>query len=113
MITPGGIFGDIVPIEIRETMRHDAGDENNGGRRCVRRNGCRERREEQGEDEQAGGGDGRQPGPAAGADPRRAFDIAGGRRGADQGAHHRRRAVGDQGRPARRGRLPCESSILA
>ena len=52
VITAGADFGDVVPFDLDEAARHQAGDVEQRRRRRVGRDGAGERRDEQREQEQ-------------------------------------------------------------
>ena len=93
------IFGDVVPVEPGEPLRHHAGDieQRRGG--GVFRDHAGERREEQRQQEEHRHEHAGEPGAAAGFDAGRALDIARGVGGAEQRADRRGGRIRDQRAP--------------
>ena len=92
-------FGKLVPVDLGQFAHHQSGDIEQRGRGGVGRHRAGQRRDEQRRQEQDGDhqrGEARAP---ARLHTRRAFDIGGGARRAEQRAGDDRRRIGEQGAP--------------
>ena len=89
--TAGHVFGCVLPVDIAQRARHQAGDEHQRRRGGEGRDRGGQRSEQQRQQEQHRHRDRGQAGAAAGLDAGGALDVAGGRAGAQQRSRRSRR----------------------